>query len=98
MGFEQNLTSEVIMAHDALPNFVSVKYTSNCPGGGKPSDRGKCDNVNIGQDVSKIRHQHTQPKDRQIINQMQIFIYPFSRLSKCNTTQMYTFEMTSLLL
>lgn len=68
MGFEQNLTSEVIMAHDALPNFVSVKYTSNCPGGEKPSDRGKCDNVNIGQDVSTIRHQHTQPKDRQIIN------------------------------
>lgn len=56
MGFEQNLTSEVIMAHDALPNFISVKYASNCPGGGKPSDRGKCDNVNIGQDVSKIRH------------------------------------------
>lgn len=47
-----NLTSEVIMAHDALPNFVSVKYTSNCPGGEKPSDRGKCDNVNIGQDVT----------------------------------------------
>lgn len=52
MGFEQNLTSEVIMAHDALPNFISVKYTSNCAGGEKPSDRGKCDNVNIGQNVS----------------------------------------------
>ncbi|XP_056092875.1 integrin beta-2 [Rhinichthys klamathensis goyatoka] len=47
-----NLTSEVIMAHDALPNSVSVKYTSNCPGGGNPSDRGKCDNVNIGQEVT----------------------------------------------
>jgi len=67
MRFEQSLTSEVIMAHDALPNSVSVKYTSNCIGGGNPSDRGKCDNVNIGQEVSKIRHQHT-PKDRQIIN------------------------------
>lgn len=53
MGFEQSLTSEVIMAHDALPNFISVKYTSNCIGGEKPSDRGKCDNVNIGQVVSK---------------------------------------------
>ncbi|XP_077071783.1 integrin beta-2 [Siphateles boraxobius] len=47
-----NLTSEVIMAHDALPNFISVKYTSNCTGGEKPSDRGKCDNVNIGQNVT----------------------------------------------
>ncbi|XP_067300549.1 integrin beta-2 [Pseudorasbora parva] len=48
----KNLTSEVIMAHDALPNFVSVQYTSNCPGGEKASDKGKCDNVNIGQEVS----------------------------------------------
>lgn len=53
-GYKQNLTSEVIMAHDALPDFVSVKYTSNCEGGQKPSDRGKCDNVNIGKEVSKI--------------------------------------------
>uniref|UniRef100_A0A672NP77 Integrin beta n=1 Tax=Sinocyclocheilus grahami TaxID=75366 RepID=A0A672NP77_SINGR len=46
-----NLTSEVIMAHEALPDFISVKYTSNCIGGEKPSDRGKCDNVNIGKEV-----------------------------------------------
>lgn len=54
MGSEQNLTSEVIMAHEALPDFISVKYTSDCTGGEKPSDRGKCDNVNIGKEVSEI--------------------------------------------
>ncbi|XP_056321847.1 integrin beta-2 [Danio aesculapii] len=46
-----NLTSEVIMAHDALPNFISVKYASQCTGGKTPSDDGKCDNVTIGQEV-----------------------------------------------
>ncbi|TRY99864.1 hypothetical protein DNTS_016960, partial [Danionella cerebrum] len=46
-----SLTSEVIMAHDFLPNFVSVKYTSNCRGGETLSDRGKCDNVAIGDEV-----------------------------------------------
>lgn len=46
-----NLTSEVIMAHDALPNFISVKYSSKCTGGKTFSDNGKCDNVNIGQEV-----------------------------------------------
>lgn len=54
MGSEQSLSSEVIMAHEALPEFISVKYTSNCKDGEKPSDRGKCDNVNIGKEVSKI--------------------------------------------
>lgn len=54
MGLEQNLTSEVIMAHEALPESISVKYTSDCTGGEKPSDRGKCDNVNIGKEVSEI--------------------------------------------
>ncbi|KAK9969063.1 hypothetical protein ABG768_027273 [Culter alburnus] len=47
-----NLTSEVIMAHDNLPKFISVKYTSTCPGGEKPSEKGKCDNVNIGEEVT----------------------------------------------
>lgn len=46
-----NLTSEVIMAHDALPNFISVKYSSKCTGGKTFSDNGKCDNVNIGLEV-----------------------------------------------
>ncbi|XP_026127046.1 integrin beta-2-like [Carassius auratus] len=46
-----NLTSEVIMAHEAVPEFISVKYKSNCKGGENPSDRGKCDNVNIGKEV-----------------------------------------------
>lgn len=54
MGLEQNLTSEVIMAHEALPDSISVKYTSDCTGGENPSDRGKCDNVNIGKEVSEI--------------------------------------------
>uniref|UniRef100_A0A8C2ESE9 Integrin beta n=1 Tax=Cyprinus carpio TaxID=7962 RepID=A0A8C2ESE9_CYPCA len=46
-----NLTSEVILAHEALPDFISVKYTSDCKGGESPSERGKCDNVNIGKEV-----------------------------------------------
>uniref|UniRef100_A0A8C2DD52 Integrin beta n=1 Tax=Cyprinus carpio TaxID=7962 RepID=A0A8C2DD52_CYPCA len=46
-----SLSSEVIMAHEALPEFISVKYTSDCKDGEKPSDRGKCDNVNIGTEV-----------------------------------------------
>ncbi|XP_051566065.1 integrin beta-2-like [Myxocyprinus asiaticus] len=45
MDAYKNLTSEVIVVHDTLPDFISVKYTSNCKGGEKPSDRGKCDNV-----------------------------------------------------
>ncbi|XP_059418463.1 integrin beta-2 [Carassius carassius] len=46
-----SLTSEVIMAHEALPDYIKVKYTSNCMGGEQTSDQGKCSNVNIGQDV-----------------------------------------------
>lgn len=91
MGFEQNLTSEVIMAHDAIPNFISVKYTSSCPGGEKPSDRGKCDNVNIGQEVSA----HNLKTDRSLTQvQMQILIYHFN---KCSNAQLYTVLITLLL-
>uniref|UniRef100_A0A672KCU3 Integrin beta n=1 Tax=Sinocyclocheilus grahami TaxID=75366 RepID=A0A672KCU3_SINGR len=49
-----NLTSEVILAHESLPDFISVKYKSDCAGREKPSDKGKCDNVNIGKEVSKF--------------------------------------------
>ncbi|XP_043105025.1 integrin beta-2 [Puntigrus tetrazona] len=47
-----NLTSEIIMAHEALPDFISVKYSSNCIGGENLSDKGKCENVNIGKEVT----------------------------------------------
>lgn len=53
--FEQNLTSEVIMAHDFLPNHVSIKYASDCKDGEMLSDRGRCANVAIGQKVSNFR-------------------------------------------
>ncbi|KAA0715491.1 Integrin beta-2 [Triplophysa tibetana] len=46
-----NLTSEVIMAHDSLPNHISIKYTSDCKDGEMFSDRGRCANVAIGQTV-----------------------------------------------
>lgn len=42
------------MAHDSLPNFISVKYKSNCKGGETLADRGRCDNVPIGHKVSNI--------------------------------------------
>ncbi|XP_056611668.1 integrin beta-2-like isoform X1 [Triplophysa dalaica] len=47
-----NLTSEVIMAHDFLPNHISIKYASDCKDGEMFSDRGRCANVAIGQTVA----------------------------------------------
>ncbi|XP_052004080.1 integrin beta-2 [Xyrauchen texanus] len=50
----KNLTSEVIVAHDTLPDFISVKYTSNCNGETKTSDQGKCDNVKFEKVTFKV--------------------------------------------
>lgn len=61
-----NLTSEVIMTHDSLPTFISVKYASNCKGGEMLSDRGRCDNVAIGQ---KVAFEVTVTAERCIKNQ-----------------------------
>ncbi|XP_048874738.1 integrin beta-2-like [Brienomyrus brachyistius] len=47
----QNLSSNVIVTHDDLPDHVTVTYTSNCPNGEVPSIRGTCDNVGIGKEV-----------------------------------------------
>lgn len=46
------LSSNIIVTHDGLPEDISVTFTSNCPGGEKPSDRGTCNNVAIGQVVT----------------------------------------------
>lgn len=51
----QNLSSNVIVTHDDLPDHVTVMYTSNCPNGNVPSIRGTCDNVAIGQEVGTKR-------------------------------------------
>ncbi|XP_062861979.1 integrin beta-2 isoform X2 [Trichomycterus rosablanca] len=45
------LSSNIIVNHDVLPEDISVTFTSNCVGGDKPSDKGTCNNVNIGQEV-----------------------------------------------
>uniref|UniRef100_A0A3B3SYU2 Integrin beta n=1 Tax=Paramormyrops kingsleyae TaxID=1676925 RepID=A0A3B3SYU2_9TELE len=47
----RNLSSNVIVTHDDLPDHVTVMYTSNCPNGDLPSIRGTCDNVGIGKEV-----------------------------------------------
>ncbi|KAI4878702.1 hypothetical protein NFI96_013478 [Prochilodus magdalenae] len=45
------LSSNIIMSHDSLPEDVTVTYTSNCAGGNVPSEKGICNNVNIGEEV-----------------------------------------------
>ncbi|KAM9487418.1 integrin beta-2 [Clarias gariepinus] len=45
------LSSNIIVTHDALPEDISVTYTSNCEGGGKSSEKGTCNNVGIGKEV-----------------------------------------------
>ncbi|MCI4378656.1 hypothetical protein PGIGA_G00218320 [Pangasianodon gigas] len=45
------LSSNIIVTHDGLPKDISVTFTSNCEGGDRPSDKGTCNNVAIGQEV-----------------------------------------------
>ncbi|KAF4087153.1 hypothetical protein AMELA_G00092400 [Ameiurus melas] len=45
------LSSNIIVTHDGLQEDISVTFTSNCVGGERPSDRGTCNNVAIGQEV-----------------------------------------------
>ncbi|XP_060786249.1 integrin beta-2 [Neoarius graeffei] len=45
------LSSNIIVTHDELPEDISVLFTSNCDGGGRPSEKGTCNNVGIGQEV-----------------------------------------------
>ncbi|KAI5107344.1 integrin beta-2 [Silurus meridionalis] len=45
------LSSNIIVTHDGLPEGISVTFTSKCKGGERPSDKGICNNVNIGQEV-----------------------------------------------
>ncbi|MCJ8732784.1 hypothetical protein PDJAM_G00215060 [Pangasius djambal] len=46
------LSSNIIVTHDGLPKDISVTFTSNCEGGEKPSDKGTCNNVGIGREVT----------------------------------------------
>nr|XP_055070808.1 integrin beta-2 [Misgurnus anguillicaudatus]XP_055070809.1 integrin beta-2 [Misgurnus anguillicaudatus]XP_055070810.1 integrin beta-2 [Misgurnus anguillicaudatus] len=77
-----NLTSKVIMAHDSVPNSISVKFTSNCVGGEKLSDSGICENVNIGQ---KVSFDVTVTADQCIKNQI-FFIGPLGFSEKLRVT------------
>ncbi|KAJ8416683.1 hypothetical protein AAFF_G00325610 [Aldrovandia affinis] len=47
----KNLSSNVIVTHDELPEHITVTYTSNCMDGGQPGTKATCDNVGINQEV-----------------------------------------------
>ncbi|GAA6102303.1 integrin beta-2 [Tachysurus ichikawai] len=46
------LSSNIIVTHEGLPKGISVTFTSNCEGGEKPSYKGICNNVAIGNEVT----------------------------------------------
>lgn len=50
--FLQKLSSNIIVTHEGLPKGISVTFTSNCEGGEKPSYKGICNNVAIGNEVT----------------------------------------------
>ncbi|XP_036425194.1 integrin beta-2 [Colossoma macropomum] len=45
------LSSNIIVTHDNLPNDITVTYT-DCEGKKEHSDKGTCNNVNIGKEVT----------------------------------------------
>ncbi|XP_036400959.1 integrin beta-2-like isoform X1 [Megalops cyprinoides] len=47
----KSLSSNVIVTHEALPQHVTVTYTSNCANGHQPSPQGTCDNVGLDKEV-----------------------------------------------